>query len=124
MRRISKYVLLAALLSASATTSFASLRGTKDAAASEDKTAYRSYTVSATGDKSGGGAGFAGEMHPRPHVETMSGGGAGFAGEMHPRPHVETMSGHPKRIDRRTAENDEDGIDMPRKLSGGGAGEV
>ena len=62
---------------------------------------------------SGGGAGFAGEMHPRPRVETMSGGGAGFAGEMHPR-----------RPDPRAAESDEDAIDMPRKLSGGGAGEL
>ena len=62
---------------------------------------------------SGGGAGFAGEMHPRPRVETMSGGGAGFAGEMHPRkPSTQAV----------VAEEDDYGIDMPRKLSGGGSG--
>jgi hypothetical protein len=51
-------------------------------------------------------SGFAGEMHPRPRIETMSGGGAGFAHEM-----------RPKRTDPRAQQGESDGgyVDVPRR---------
>lgn len=103
MRRISKYLLVAALLGASATSTYASLRGGKESAASQEEAAgkaaaYRSYTASVPLLKTGGGA-------------------ASFSGQMHPRPNIEA------RADPRAAPyDDEDNIDMPRKLGSGASG--